>query len=35
MQMDSLEENESEEEFMEELQRTKKEYELNKELVAQ
>lgn len=35
MRMDSLEENESEEEFMEELQRTKKEYELNKELVAQ
>jgi len=35
MRMDSLEENESEEEFMEELQKTKKEYELNKELVAQ
>lgn len=35
MRMDSLEENESEEEFMEELQRTKKEYKLNKELVAQ
>jgi len=35
MRMDSLEENESEEEFMEELQRTKNEYELNKELVAQ
>ena len=35
MRMDSIEENESEEEFMEELQRTKNEYELNKELVAQ
>ena len=36
MRMDSLEEDESEKEFMEEMQRTKKEeYKLNKELVAQ
>ena len=35
MRMNSLEEDESEEEFMEKLQKTKREYKLNKELVAQ
>lgn len=35
MGMDSIEENESEREFIEELRRTKDEYKLNKELVAQ